>query len=99
MDDRALVRDAVCCRVRATHPTMGGFAIVIVNISAQGLMARCEKALSEGDRLDVTLPIVGRTGAVIRWSLGGRIGCELDHVISLSDYYLLLSEMLKATPR
>ncbi|PZP12119.1 MAG: hypothetical protein DI607_09960, partial [Sphingomonas hengshuiensis] len=80
LDDRALPRDAVCCRARATHPILGSFGIVVVNISAQGLMARCDKALSEGDRLDVALPIVGRTGAVIRWSLGDRIGCELDHV-------------------
>lgn len=98
-DDRALARDAVCYRTRAVHASTGSFAITIVNISAQGLMARCDVALAEGERIEVALPVVGRVAAKIRWSLGGRIGCELDHVIGLSDYFSALTEMLKVTPR
>jgi hypothetical protein len=99
LDDRALPRDDVCCPARASHAELGVFSLVILNIAARGLMARCDKGLAEGDRIDITLPIVGRIGAMVRWSRGGRIGCELDHVIGLSDYYLALAEMLKAAPR
>src|SRR3546814_9838042 len=56
-----------------------------------GLMARCDAGYAVGDRLRITLPVVGVVVAEIRWSLGGRIGCQLDRPIALSDYYDLLA--------
>lgn len=94
-DDRTIGRDEVHYRARAIGPDARPIALVIVNISALGLMARCEGAFGEGDRVHITLPVIGVIGAQIRWSLGGRIGCELDRMIELADYYELLAAMLK----
>ncbi|MBY0283718.1 MAG: PilZ domain-containing protein [Sphingomonas sp.] len=94
-DDRIVGRDEVHYRARAIGPDARPLALVIVNISALGLMARCEGEFREGDRLHITLPVIGVVVAQIRWSLGGRIGCELDRMIELADYYDLLAAMLK----
>ena len=94
-DNRAVDRDEVHYRTRAFGPDAKPVSILIVNISALGLMARCETGYGVGDRLRITLPIVGVVAAQIRWSLGGRIGCELDAPITLSDYYELLAVMAK----
>jgi hypothetical protein len=39
--------------------------------------------------------VVGVIVAEVRWSLGGRIGCELDRPIGMAEYYELLSALLK----
>lgn len=94
-DDRAAGREEVHFRARGTAPDGRPIALLIVNISAMGLMARCDDALAEGDRVLITLPVVGTIAAEIRWSLGGRIGCELDRTIDLASYYGLLAVMLR----
>lgn len=96
-DARGEARDEVLHRTRATAPDGRSMKLVIVNISASGLMARCEATPQVGDRIDVALPIIGEVGAVVRWALGGRIGCELDQTIPLSDYYGMLSTMLRGS--
>ncbi len=95
-DDRATGRDEVHFRAKAFGPDAQPVPIIIVNMSAMGLMARCEADLQPGDSFTIQLPIIGTIGAQIRWSLGGRIGCELDQTINLADYYELLAVMLKA---
>ncbi|OYY88978.1 MAG: pilus assembly protein PilZ [Sphingomonas sp. 28-66-16] len=96
LDDRATGRDEVHFRARAFGPDASPLSITIVNMSAMGLMARCEVDLLPGDRITIRVPVVGIISAEIRWSLGGRIGCELDRTIDLADYYELLAVMLKA---
>ena len=96
MDNRALARDEVHYRARAFGPDAQQVSLLIVNLSALGLMARADLPYVVGQRLRVTLPIVGVVVAEIRWSLGGRLGCELDQPIDLADYYELLAVMLKA---
>jgi hypothetical protein len=64
-------------------------------MSALGLMARCDMEYAIGDKLRVTLPVIGSIMAEIRWSLGGRIGCELDRAIELADYYDVLAALIK----
>lgn len=95
-DDRSAGRDEVHFRAKGLGPDAKPVALVIVNMSAMGLMARCEISYQPGDRISIQLPILGTVSAQIRWSLGGRIGCELDRSIELSDYYELLAVMLKA---
>ena len=95
-DHRASARDEVHYRARAVGPDARQMWLLIVNISAQGLMARYDNDLPVGARLRVTLPIVGVVAAQVRWSLGGRIGCELDHPIGQADYFDLLAVLLKA---
>ncbi|WEK01224.1 MAG: PilZ domain-containing protein [Candidatus Sphingomonas phytovorans] len=95
VDERGTPRDEVHFRTRAFGPDARPVNLLIVNISALGLMARCDVPYKVGDRLTVTLPIVGVITAEIRWLLGGRIGCELDQAIELADYYDLLAVLLR----
>lgn len=95
-DERQLVRDEVHFRTRGFGPNGDPFNMLIVNISAQGLMARCEVPYVVDDRIKIMLPVVGVVMAEIRWSLGGRIGCELRETIDLADYYDVLAVLLRA---
>lgn len=94
-EQRGAPRDEVYYRTRATRADGASIALLIVNLSAMGLMARCDTDLAAGERLRVTLPGVGTLTAEVRWALGGRIGCELDRMIPLADYYELLAVLLK----
>ena len=84
-DQRASPRDEVAVRVRALDEDAAPNALLIVNISAQGLMARCEREFAVGERLHVRLPVVGEVVAEVRWCLGGRVGCELGRPIPLAS--------------
>ena len=88
---RASPREEVHYRVRAFGPDARALPLLIVNLSAQGLMARCDVEVPVGARLRIALPVVGAVAAEVRWSLGGRIGCELDTIIDQADYYELLA--------
>ncbi|MBO9712842.1 PilZ domain-containing protein [Sphingomonas sp.] len=94
-DFRQAGRDAVHYRARAFGPDARQLNLLIVNISAHGLMARCDAALEIGQRIRVNLPIIGVMVAEVRWSLGGRIGCQFDTGIDLASYYELLAVLLK----
>ncbi|OQW45686.1 MAG: pilus assembly protein PilZ [Proteobacteria bacterium SG_bin6] len=94
-DQRGAPRDEVFHRTRATRADGATIVLLIVNLSAMGLMARCESDLAPGERLSLTLPVVGTLTAEVRWALGGRIGCELDRMIPLAAYYDLLAVLLK----
>jgi hypothetical protein len=94
-DDRSVARDDVHYRARAFGPDAQPFPLLIVNISALGLMARSEAKLEAGDRLRIMLPVLGVVAAEVRWALGGRLGCELDKAIDLADYYELLAALVK----
>lgn len=95
VDERGTPRDEVHFRTRAFGPDARQVNLLIVNMSALGLMARCDVPYAVGDRLTVTLPVVGVVVAEIRWLLGGRIGCELDRAIDLANYYELLAVLLR----
>lgn len=96
IDERSGPRDEVHFRTRGTRTDGLPMDLLIVNISAKGLMARCEAPVEVGDRVRVRLPAVGQMPAEVRWSLGGRIGCQLDDTIPLADYFQLLAAMAKA---
>lgn len=96
LDDRNVVRDEVHFRARGYGPDAQPISLTIVNISAMGLMARCETTCQPGDRISIRLPVIGVVAAELRWSLGGRIGCELERPIDIADYYELLAVMLKS---
>ena len=94
-DKRELPRDEVDYRARAIGADGKPVSLLIVNLSAQGLMARTPRDHLIGERLIVTLPVVGPIIAEVRWSLGGRIGCELTRPIDLADYYEVLAALVK----
>jgi len=86
-------RDTVEYRARATGGDGRSLSLLVVNTSTQGLMARCDHNVGVDERLRVTLPIVGEVSGVVRWSLGGRIGCELDAPIGTLRYYQMLRKV------
>jgi hypothetical protein len=92
---RDLPRDEVHFRAKAYGSDGVPFSVLIVNLSAQGMMARVDFDRPEGERLHISLPVLGSVIAEVRWSLGGRIGCELDRAIGMADYYEVLAAMLK----
>ncbi|WP_404339540.1 PilZ domain-containing protein [Sphingomonas sp. MMS12-HWE2-04] len=94
-EDRHEERDDVHYRTRAMVPDGRQLSLTIVNISPHGLMARCDTQLETGDKLRVTLPQAGAVVGEIRWSLGGRLGCQFDRAIDLATYYALVAAMVK----
>ena len=74
-------------------PDGQALSLVIVDLSQKGLMARCDQDLAREARIQVNLPGIGMCYAVVRWSLGGRIGCELEEHIELEDYHAALSAL------
>jgi len=94
-DARGEPRDEVMHRTHALDGDDRTVKLVLVNMSANGLMARCDGDPAAGERLRIRLPILGYVDAIIRWSLGGRIGCELERTIPLAEYYTMLTVMIR----
>lgn len=95
VDERSEPRDEVHHRARAVRADGSAAELLVVNMSARGLMARTTAEFAVGDRLRVRLPAAGQVSAEVRWSLGGRIGCQLDAIIPLAEYFQLLAVMAK----
>ena len=89
-------REEVHYRARAYGPDAKQLTFLVVNISPHGLMARCETGFDVGTRVRVVLPVIGAVVAEVRWSLGGRIGCQFERAVDLASYYELITAMLKA---
>jgi hypothetical protein len=95
-DRREAPREDVFYRTRAMSQERGPVVIHVVDISAGGCMARTEAEITPGERLRIRLPTVGEVGAQVRWSLGGRIGCQFDRMIELAPYLQLLGALAKS---
>lgn len=89
-------RDEIHYRARAFGPDARALTLLIVNISPHGLMARCDADFEPGQKLRVNLPTAGSVVAEVRWSLGGRIGCQFERAVPLASYYEMLATLLKA---
>lgn len=99
-DGRSINRDEVQHRARGVGAGGKVIVLLIVNISEDGLMARCEAPLDAGDLLGVQLPVVGGVEAQVRWALGGRIGCQFAPRIPPQSYAAVLAAMrTSGTPR
>lgn len=96
-DRRDAAREEVFFRTRATTQAGDVIQLQIVNMSAGGFMARCEAELAAGESVSIRLPVVGDISAEIRWSLGGRVGCQFDRMIDLAPYLQLLAEMVEGS--
>lgn len=95
-DDRSIERDEVHYRARAFGPDARQLTFLIVNVSPHGLMARCDAMFEVGDRVRVQLPKVGVVIAEVRWSLGGRVGCQFERAVDLASYYELIATMVRS---
>lgn len=94
-ETRAAPREEVQHRARAFGPDARALSLLIVNLSAQGLMARCASVLPVGARLRIILPVIGVVAAEVRWSHGPDIGCALDHPIDAAEYFELLAAVIR----
>jgi hypothetical protein len=94
-DRRQAPREDVYYRTRASAPGFGSVSVQIVDISANGFMARTDAGFAAGDTLTVRLPVVGEINAEVRWALGGRIGCQFSRMIALAPYLELLGTLVK----
>lgn len=92
---REAPREDVYYRTRATAAGVGAIGLQVVNISANGFMARTEADFAPGDTLSVKLPVAGVVVAEVRWALGGRIGCQFGRMIELAPYLEMLGELMK----
>lgn len=90
---RAEPREEVHFRTRATRSERRSIPVLVVNVSASGLMIRCEADLVIGEMITVQLPAVGQVQARVRWALGGRAGCQLDRAIPPALYQSMLATM------
>lgn len=91
IDDRAEPRDEVYHRTRLTLVDHRVVTIAVVNLSPHGFMARTDVEVGVGERVAVALPVVGSRTATVRWALGGRLGCQLEHAIEPRAYRALLT--------
>lgn len=92
---RQAEREEVFYRTRATPLGMNSLPVQVVNISANGFMARTEIDLPIGHPLSIRLPVVGDIKAEIRWTLGGRIGCQFMQMIAFAPYLDLLGALAR----
>ncbi len=92
-EQRARDRVSVFHRTRMVGPDGQALSLVIVDLSQKGLMARCDQDIAREARIQVNIPGIGMCHAVVRWSLGGRIGCELEEQIAIEDYHAALSAL------
>ena len=88
-------REEVFYRTRATPAGMSSVPVQVVNISANGFMARAEIDLPIGHPLSIRLPVVGEIRAEVRWALGGRIGCQFARMIDFAPYLELLGALAR----
>jgi len=91
LEQRADDRVAVLHRTRAICPEGHSFALMVVDLSAGGMMARCELAFVPGVQIQVQLPVIGAHPAHIRWSLGGRFGCVFSPALTADQYAAVLA--------
>ncbi len=92
-EDRVEPRDETLHRIRMETMPGSSHTVLIVNLSPNGFMARCDHDLAVGERVSVVLPVVGHFGAEVRWALGGRIGCRLSSEIPAALYQFVLAAM------
>ena len=94
-DWRREMRDEVDFRAKGFGPDAQPINLQVVNLSPHGLMARSDTPFQTGDRLRIVLPVAGTVTGEVRWSLGGRLGCQFDPAINLANYYELIALLLK----
>lgn len=86
-------REDVHHRTVATDAAGASLPMLVVNISPNGLMARCDRPLEMGSVLSFKLPGIAPILANVRWALGGRIGVEFTATIPVNSYFAILPRL------
>jgi hypothetical protein len=94
LDLRGETRDPVAFPARAIGADARELSILIANLSPSGLMARCDRSVTVGERLRIVLPVIGVAIADVRWAQDGRIGCRMEQTIDRATYYELVAAVI-----
>ncbi|MDE8650689.1 PilZ domain-containing protein [Novosphingobium album (ex Liu et al. 2023)] len=97
-DKRRAARHPVDYKVIAEHRQLGDVHLRIVNLSAQGFMAKGTPELERGERLTIRFPVIGRIEAHLIWAYEDRAGFQFERIIRL-DEFLKLVDTLQPNPR
>jgi hypothetical protein len=97
-DKRRAARHPVDYKVIAEHRQHGDVQLHVVNVSAQGFMAKLDIELERGDRLQLRLPEIGRIEAHMIWAHEGRCGFQFERIIRVDDFFKLV-DTLQPNPR
>jgi hypothetical protein len=62
-----------------------GVEAKVLNISERGFMAATEGRFDVGSRIWLMLPGRDRANAVVKWTVGDKIGAEFDQPVLLED--------------
>jgi len=95
LDQRTASRHRVSHLPLFESAKYGEFNMEIVNISAQGFMVEGETEVQKGERVIVRLPVIGRIEAHKVWEMDSRSGFQLERVIRLPDFLLMLDHLGK----
>jgi hypothetical protein len=89
---RTVPRDAIEFRTTLNIDADGGLDARIMDISPYGFQSRASsRMLERGERIRVTLPLVGDAEADIMWSLKGLFGCKFVQPIDTDLYAEMLA--------
>ena len=97
-DMRSAARHPVDYMVIGEHRQLGDIHMRIVNVSAQGFMAKGDLGLGRGERIIIRLPLVGRIEAHVIWTRDDRSGFQFEGIIRTDDF-LKLIDTLQPNPR
>ena len=97
-DLRSAARHPVDHVVIGEHRQRGDVHVRIVNISAQGFMAKGEHGLGRGERIVIRLPVIGRIEAHVIWTRDDRSGFQFERIVRAEDF-LKLIDTLQPNPR
>jgi hypothetical protein len=79
--------------VKAEHRTFGDMRLVIANISRSGFMVEARNGVERGDRLEISLPIVGRIESFCIWKMGQRAGFQFERPIRSDEFDVMIEPM------
>lgn len=97
-DMRRAARHPADYKVIADHRQLGDVHLNIVNVSAQGFMAKGVPELERGERLTMRLPVIGRIEAHLIWAHEDRAGFQFERIIRMDDFAKLV-DALQPNPR
>lgn len=95
---RQSARHPVDFKVIGEHRQIGDVHLRIVNISANGFMAKGVLDLNRGERITVRLPGVGRIEAHMIWLRDDRSGFQFERIVR-GDEFAKLIDMLQPNPK
>lgn len=92
-DKRRAARHPAEYKVIAEHRLLGDVHLNIVNVSAQGFMAKGVPGMERGERVVMRLPVVGRIEAHLIWAHEDRAGFQFERIIRVDDFTKLIDAM------